>query len=910
MATDLLDRLLSAPPNVEPAPPYPGSTIQLKPFQQGDVTQMLKMERPRVAVNFGVLASRSIFGVLANPPGSGKTIEIAALLSTHPRPTASITRTKVKATLIMTTRETIAQWRDRLTDFNPGLTVRTFGGTEKAAGDIHSVDDLHDADVVLVDLGVLPHERHRMDDFTGAVGREHLARACKPAVVVPNPSLLKAVEWWRLIVDEAQFFEVPSVTKVLCHLRAACARWVVSATPLRKGLRSLPALLEFLAGGDVWPDWADLVAEYSWTGRCDAPLVRELAPFVLRRSPDVLTALVKPQRVRDVPTQPHATELLLMLALALGVRRMQAEGGPTSVSVLAAVEALRLACLDPSRVLHEAIKKRTSARKARDAHRRGAISGAVEDGGRANFLRRAATPDLVLLMQPLLKLDRSSTAADLTPADLVTAYLAEFHRESRDLATLVETQLRHLPRARLHALTGVTSVADAAAAGPPLLALHEAHEAFAESLEAADATREDNVEGYGECPICLDDIELGDRIVSLPCACHGGRGGRYLKASCFEWLVGIGGGNVARCPLCRTEVDAEAVETIVLEDAAHRAASRRRRLTEWEDRRNALLTPIVRDSATLARQSMALSAIASGALATGGLMPPLSGKMGALVELMLDESRMPSDEKVVVFSAVKEALPCICAALADAGVPAHIGGCASLAAFRSQPASNCRALVLQAGDGTSGTAAAGIDLPCATHVVLLDVMSSDVEEQCARRVRRIGQPKETTLWRITTEASVDSMLNGIVAGGRRISAEAIQPTDFERLAERLEAHLEPLRERLERQQVDMQHAQLRTVLADAAEARLAHATAPPDGSDTLTAQQQPSSAASGHGMPPMPVSSGVGSKRGRPSGSNEVECQSCGRGIAPIVGKGRRPNWWHQGFCSLECLVSARVPDP
>eukprot|EP00966_Prymnesium_polylepis_P215394 4988265-Prymnesium_polylepis.1 len=120
-----------------------------------------------------------------------------------------------------------------------------------------------------------------------------------------------------------------------------------------------------------------------------------------------------------------------------------------------------------------------------------------------------------------------------------------------------------------------------------------------------------------------------------------------------------------------------------------------------------------------------------------------SSKILALEQLF---ARHPA-EKFVVFTSYKPAIPLLVShlscALGDSGSVVAVTlnskkerECA-LSTFASTP--SCRAIVLCAGDHSSGASAAGLTLTAATHVVLMDVLTyPQVEQQAISRVHRCG----------------------------------------------------------------------------------------------------------------------------------------------------------------------------
>ena len=144
--------------------------------------------------------------------------------------------------------------------------------------------------------------------------------------------------------------------------------------------------------------------------------------------------------------------------------------------------------------------------------------------------------------------------------------------------------------------------------------------------------------------------------------------------------------------------------------------------------------------------------------------------MAALLQTL---DRIPAGEKVVVYSACPAVLPMLakelgkkmqglCARLfCDHKHVLRLDGPkrerASLVdTFRND--ANCRILLLSASGHTHGTGAAGLDLWCASHVILLDEFSPDVEQQCLARIKRLVQDKKTTIWRLKAQCSIDEPL--------------------------------------------------------------------------------------------------------------------------------------------------------
>ena len=357
---------------------------------------------------------------------------------------------------------------------------------------------------------------------------------------------------------------------------------------------------------------------------------------------------------------------------------------------------MRTASIAPRLVLLSAAKQRASVRRSSDRHR-SAASAVLSRWAAAQTAssRAAATPDLVLITEPLLKLTtkRKGGLTVYDPCDLpllastLQTQLVRL-RETRALAELVQAQLKHLLATHLpgaHKLAETTHDDQL----PLALHLHEQEELFEESLRATDQTL-----NAATCDICLEPVNEGGPVCILPCRCFH-RHGRALHAECFNSL--IGSRDSAPCPICQEHVLRRAADYVEATSIEELDASRRQRAESMRAQREKLITPRMRDLTAVTRLATEAAGRCSHPSST-------TGKCTALIDLLLDHGRIPASDKVVVFTAVKETLPLLHEVLTDAGVlslsPTLRGKCA-IATFR---ASAERALLLQAGDGTSGLA--------------------------------------------------------------------------------------------------------------------------------------------------------------------------------------------------------------
>ena len=122
----------------------------------------------------------------------------------------------VKGTLIIATAETWTQWEASFETFAPHLVVKRFLGTKT---DEMTIDDMARADVVLVDLATLKREYH----FAAPEKETFLRRR----IVLKPQSILKKLQWWRIIVDEVQYADGTGSGHADCvvHSLEAVNRW-------------------------------------------------------------------------------------------------------------------------------------------------------------------------------------------------------------------------------------------------------------------------------------------------------------------------------------------------------------------------------------------------------------------------------------------------------------------------------------------------------------------------------------------------------------------------------------------------------------------------------------------------------------------------------------------------------------
>ena len=203
-------------------------------------------------------------GILAEEMGLGKTVEVLALLSLHPRPQPMLTKvldsdnttqiTPSKATLIITPNSILQQWMSELARHAPALKVMHYEGTSKTTDNEKVLSRMtSNVDVVVTTYHTLAREVYFAEDPPDRNMRH--ARKFER-----KRSPLVKIDWWRICLDEAQMVEsgVTAAARVACRLSRVNS-WAVSGTPLRKDVQDLLGLLIFLQyrpfneDGRLWP---------------------------------------------------------------------------------------------------------------------------------------------------------------------------------------------------------------------------------------------------------------------------------------------------------------------------------------------------------------------------------------------------------------------------------------------------------------------------------------------------------------------------------------------------------------------------------------------------------------------------------------------------------------------------------
>lgn len=238
-----------------------------------------------------------------------------------------------------------------------------------------------------------------------------------------------------------------------------------------------------------------------------------------------------------------------------------------------------------------------------------------------------------------------------------------------------------------------------------------------------------SIESQEECPICYETLishEEGPRITHC---------GHSFGASCIVRVIET----QHKCPMCRFEL----ADVNVLVEPGN----------DGED----------------LKQEMDID------------IEEHSSKMIALMDLLKAISKK-KENKVVIFSQWTKWLNLVEAQLNDQGYKyARIDGTmsatardASLTALDSDQETNILLASL-------GVCAVGLNLVAANHVILSDSWwAPAIEDQAVDRVYRLGQKRETTVFRLVVEGSIEEKTLAIQADKRKLKLDAFQEKSSKR----------------------------------------------------------------------------------------------------------------------------------
>ena len=261
-------------------------------------------------------------GILADDMGLGKTVQTLAHLAVEKR----AGRMKHPC-LIVAPTSLMSNWQREAATFTPKMQVLVLQGQDR----FERFEQIDRADLVLTTYPLLPRDR----------------------------KWLLAQSWHYLILDEAQQIKNPraQAAQVARHLKAE-HRLCLTGTPMENHLSELWAQFDFLMPGFLG-DHQDFRRHYRapiekhGDGEKLQRLTRRTAPFMLRRTKDLVAAELPPKTelLRTVSLEAQQAMLYesVRLTMEKKVRKSIANRGlaRSHIIVLEALLKLRQVCCDP-----------------------------------------------------------------------------------------------------------------------------------------------------------------------------------------------------------------------------------------------------------------------------------------------------------------------------------------------------------------------------------------------------------------------------------------------------------------------------------------------------------------------------------------------------------------------------------
>jgi SNF2 family DNA or RNA helicase len=287
----------AAEARVEPVPTPAGLDATLRPYQQRGLSWLAFLDR------------LGLGACLADDMGLGKTIQLLALLLAE-RPAPGRRGKRPAPTLLVCPMSLVGNWQREAAKFAPSLVVHVHHGGERLGG-----DELREA-VRGSDLVVTTY---------ALAARDH--------------EELRAVQWGRVVLDEAQNVKNPSARQTQAVRALPAARRVaLTGTPVENRLSELWSVMEFLNPGLLGSlsafrnRFATPIEKYRDPERAEA-LRKLTGPFILRRLktdpaiiqdlPDKLEMKVFCNLTREQATlyQAVVDEMMERIASSEGIER-------------------------------------------------------------------------------------------------------------------------------------------------------------------------------------------------------------------------------------------------------------------------------------------------------------------------------------------------------------------------------------------------------------------------------------------------------------------------------------------------------------------------------------------------------------------------------------------------------------
>ena len=240
------------------------------------------------------------------------------------------------------------------------------------------------------------------------------------------------------------------------------------------------------------------------------------------------------------------------------------------------------------------------------------------------------------------------------------------------------------------------------------------------------------IESQEMCPVCLDNLQ---QPVITAC-------GHAFDRLCIEEVIH----RQHKCPLCRAEIKESSDSTLV---------SPATELGEDEEQ------------------------------ATAADPENPSSKIEALIKVLTAQGQIP-ETKTVVFSQWTSFLNLVEPHLKNHGIGyARIDGSMpsnkrddSIKALTNDP--NCKVLL-----ASLSVCSVGLNLVAANQAILADSWwAPAIEDQALDRVYRLGQKRETTVWRLVMEGSIEDRVLDVQGEKRKLMLEAFRESSKKKAEDR------------------------------------------------------------------------------------------------------------------------------
>ena len=311
-------------------PPPAGLSAELRPYQ---------------AYGYSWLEFQRRWGIgvcLADDMGLGKTIQTLAMLQQVKEQAGALPA----PVLLVAPTSVVVNWAKEAARFTPGLRTLVHQGAQRLRG----------------------------EEF-GAAARQHDLVATSYALVRRDAALLQEIDWFGVILDEAQNIKNPATRQTQAIRRLpATFRLALTGTPVENRLAELWSIMHFLNPGFLGSQHTfrthfALPVERYGDEQAAARLRRLVSPFILRRvktDPNVIQDLPHKQETKEYCTLSTEQATLYEAVVRESLQAIEgardsgldgATGGADDIErkgmVLAMLMKLKQICNHPAQFLHQ-----------------------------------------------------------------------------------------------------------------------------------------------------------------------------------------------------------------------------------------------------------------------------------------------------------------------------------------------------------------------------------------------------------------------------------------------------------------------------------------------------------------------------------------------------------------------------